>query len=98
MTTNLHPFWSISHLYLSFFRTTLNQNEKKIGTTNVNPIHINSTLHWFACVGGGEDNYQVSQEIQKTNFESKKNDFDYISGDEGTDSLFETFCMDLCVI
>lgn len=58
---------------------------KKLGTSsNMNQSHnINNTLHWFACVGGGEDDHQVIQ-IHENNFEDNiKFDYDNIGGDEG---------------
>lgn len=76
----------IAFISIIFLHTT---NKTKLGTSNVNQSHnssINSTLHWFACVGGGEDNHQVTQ-IQENNFEDNKLDFDNIGGDEGTMSV-----------
>lgn len=65
------------------------------------PVHnssINNTLHWFACVGGGEDNYQVTQNTQEIHFDSNKCDFDNVGDDEGTNCRFEGLCMNLCVL
>lgn len=85
LTHNCHTLSDIWITFISSYKQPHKPNPK-LGTSNVNQSHnssINSTLHWFACVGGGEDNQVTRQEIPENNFD--KFDFDnVVGGDEGT--------------